>query len=303
MLTKVSVFIKPVGKAGRIKWTIFKPYEHDWLATFDVVLANPPYSIKQWNCDAWQSDVWGRNFLGTPPQGRADYTFFQRILRSMDPQTGRCAILFPHGVLFCKEEADMRKMLIEPDLMECVLGLGPNLFYNSPMEACIVICCSQKPPERQGKTLFIDAINEVTWERATSYLTPEHQQQIVGPYQTFLESEYPGFARVAVHTEMAQQGYSLSIPLYVKRVQHENGGNGDDRPLPEFITFVDPKGKWTALRSIGMVEAQRTIGDQTSVETRYYISSLPGDAVQFAQVVRSHWEIENKVHWVLDVAF
>lgn len=72
---------------------------------------------------------------------------------------------------------------------------------------------------------------------------------------------------------------------------------------PEFINFVDPKGKWAGLQSIGKVEARRTIGDQTSSEVRYYISSLPGDALQFAQAVRTHWEIENKVHWVLDVAF
>jgi len=72
---------------------------------------------------------------------------------------------------------------------------------------------------------------------------------------------------------------------------------------PEFMTFLDPKGKWAGLQSMGMVEAQRTIADQTSTEIRYYISSLPGDAAQFAQAVRSHWQIENKVHWVLDVAF
>ncbi|MHC5732928.1 MAG: HsdM family class I SAM-dependent methyltransferase, partial [Nostoc sp.] len=92
-----------------------------------------PYSIKQWNREAFQSDPWQRNFLGTPPQGRADYTFFQHILKSLDPSTGRCAILFPHGVLFRKEEAEMRQKLVEADLVECVLGLGPNLFYNSPM--------------------------------------------------------------------------------------------------------------------------------------------------------------------------
>ena len=110
--------------------------ERDRLRTFDVVLANPPYSIKKWNREAWQSDPWGRNFLGTPPQGRADYAFFQHILKSLDPKTGRCAILFPHGVLFRNEEAEMRRKLVESDLLECVLGLGPNLFYNSPMEAC-----------------------------------------------------------------------------------------------------------------------------------------------------------------------
>ena len=154
--------------------------ERDRLRTFDVVLANPPYSIKKWNREAWQRDPWDRNFLGTPPQGRADYAFFQHILKSLDPKTGRCAILFPHGVLFRNEEAEMRRKLIESDLLECVLGLGPNLFYNSPMEACVVICRTEKPAARRGKVLFIDAVREVARERAQSFLKSEHQQRILG---------------------------------------------------------------------------------------------------------------------------
>jgi len=189
--------------------------DHDKLATFDVVLANPPYSIKQWNRDAWQTDPWGRNFLGTPSQGRADYAFFQHILKSMDSGSGRSAILFPHGVLFRKEEAGMRQKLVEADLVECVLGLGPNLFYNSPMEACIVICRSDKSAERQGKVLFIDALNEVTRERSMSYLKPEHQAHIAKTYHGFVSEA--GFAHVANLNEIAAQDFSLSIPLYVKR--------------------------------------------------------------------------------------
>ncbi|RLD06933.1 MAG: SAM-dependent DNA methyltransferase [Chloroflexi bacterium] len=189
--------------------------EDDRLMTFDVILANPPYSIKQWNRDAWASDVWGRNFLGTPPQGRADYAFFQHILKSMDAQKGRCAILFPHGVLFRKEEAEMRKKLIEADLVECVLGLGPNLFYNSPMEACILICRNNKTAERKSKVLFIDALNEVTRERSMSLLKAKHQERIAETYRTYVDEA--GFARVASQEEIAAQDYSLSIPLYVKR--------------------------------------------------------------------------------------
>src|SRR6266699_2290626 len=130
--------------------------EGDRLMRFDVVLANPPYSINQWDRDAFASDPWGRNLYGTPPQGRADYAFLQHILRSLTPKVGRCAILFPHGVLFRQEEAEMRRNLIEADLIECVLGLGPNLFYNSPMEACVVICRTGKPKGRRGRVLFIN---------------------------------------------------------------------------------------------------------------------------------------------------
>jgi type I restriction enzyme M protein len=187
--------------------------ERDRLATFDVVLANPPYSIKQWNREAWTSDPWGRNFLGTPPQGRADYAFFQHILKSLG-QGGRCAILFPHGVLFRKEEADMRQKLVDADLLDAVIGLGPNLFYNSPMEACVVICRKDKPAKRRGKVIFIDAVNEVTRERSMSYLKPEHQERIANAYHDFKDVE--GSAKVASLPDIRTNDGNLSIPLYVR---------------------------------------------------------------------------------------
>ena len=229
----------------------------DRLRTFDVVVANPPYSIKQWNRAGWQSDPWGRNFLGTPPQGRADYAFFQHILASLDPQTGRCAILFPHGVLFRKEEAEMRRKLVEADLVECVLGLGPNLFYNSPMEACVVICRRHKPPARQGWILFIDAVNQVARERAQSYLKPEHQARVLQAYQTFLAAGHvqaeaqAGFAYSAALAEIAQQGYSLSIPLYVKRVSH-GAGPGETRSLAALWADWEQSGRtfWPEMESL-----------------------------------------------------
>ena len=183
------------------------------LMQFDVVLANPPYSIKQWDRSAWASDPWGRNMYGTPSQGRADYAFWQHIIKSMSVSSGRCAILFPHGVLFRNEESAMRKKLIAHDVVECVLGLGPNLFYNSPMEACVVICRMNKPEERRNKVLFINAINEVARERAQSFLTDEHIQRIVASYQTFADEDC--FAHVASNDEISERGSNLSIPLYV----------------------------------------------------------------------------------------
>ena len=205
-------------------------FEGDRLKTFDVVLANPPYSIKQWNREASQSDPWGRNFLGTPPQGRADYAFFQHILKSMDPKSGRSAVLFPHGVLFRKEEAELRRKLIVADLVDCVLGLGPNLFYNSPMEACIVFCRAHKPAARRGKVLLIDAVNEVARERAVSFLRPEHQARIEEAYRAFADVD--GFAKVATLDELAAQSYSLSIPLYVKRKSATATTTGDSGAPP-----------------------------------------------------------------------
>lgn len=238
----------------------------DNLRTFDVVLANPPYSIKRWNRDAWSTDPWGRNFLGTPPQGRADYAFFQHILKSMDPRTGRCAVLFPHGVLFRREEADMRKKLIEADLVECVLGLGPNLFFNSPMEACVLFCRSQKPAERRGRILFIDAVDEIARERAYSFLKPEHQDRIRTTYEAFTNE--PGFATVATLEEVAAQDHSLSIPLYVRRATTADDDPQDDRSLKEVWADYQQQGRAFWLQMDGLLETlDGLLEDEISLNT------------------------------------
>jgi len=191
----------------------------DRLEQFDVILANPPYSIKQWDRYAWSADPWGRNIYGTPPQGRADYAFWQHIIASMKPKTGRCAILFPHGVLFRNEESAMRDKLVAHDMVECVFGLGPNLFYNSPMEACVVICRMAKSKNRRNKILFINAINEVSRERAQSFLTNDHIGKIVKAYRNF-ENVF-GFSRVVGVDEVRENNSNLSISLYVR----QNSGN------------------------------------------------------------------------------
>ena len=183
------------------------------LKNFDVVLANPPYSIKAWNRDAFTKDPYGRNMWGVPPQGRADYAFFQHIANSLNPETGRAAILFPHGVLFRREETTMREALVQSDLIECVLGLGAGLFYNSPMEAVIVILRSTKPTDNKGKVLFINAVNEVAREQAQSFLRDTHKQKIVDAYRRFVNIDQ--FAAVATIDEIAGKGNSLAIPLYV----------------------------------------------------------------------------------------
>lgn len=203
--------------------------ENGQLQQFDLILANPPYSISQWDRAAFESDKYGRNFLGVPPQSRADYAFFQHIIKSMNPTTGRCAILFPHGVLFRNEESAMREKLIRSDVVDCVIGLGPNLFYNSPMEACIVICRMNKAPERRGRILFINAVNEVARKNAQSYLEDEHIKKIAAAYEKFEDEE--GFAKVANIYDLGENAFSLSIPLYVKQAVNEE--EIDDRTVQQ----------------------------------------------------------------------
>lgn len=201
------------------------------LQKFDLVLANPPYSIKQWDRAAFESDKYGRNFLGTPPQGRADYAFFQHILSSMNPGSGRCAILFPHGILFRNEEKDMRTKLVQSDMVDCVIGLGPNLFFNAPMEACIVICRTFKDPAKRGKVLFINAVKEVTRKNAQSYLEDAHIAHISSAYENYVDEE--NYAKVATIEEIAAQDYSLNIPLYVR------GSIVDPNPVASVEECVD----------------------------------------------------------------
>lgn len=191
------------------------------LKTFDVVLANPPYSIKNWDREAFAHDPWGRNRWGTPPQGRADYAFFQHIAASLDPATGRGAILFPHGVLFRNEEAEMRRALIESDLIEAVLGLGPGLFYNSPMEAVVVVLRAVKPDDRRRKILFINGVHEYVRERAQSFLSDENIKRIHGAYVQFQNVE--GFATVVDVDDVLASGGSLAIPLYVDELASVQG--------------------------------------------------------------------------------
>lgn len=217
----------------------------DRLRQFDVCLANPPYSIKQWDRTAWSSDRFGRNSLGTPPQGRADYAFFGHILASLKPKTGRCAILFPHGVLFRDEEQEMRAKLVDTDQIECVLGLGPNLFYNSPMEACVVVCRTAKTKARRNRILFINAVNEVTRERAQSFLEEEHIQKILKTYQQCEDVE--GFARVVTLDEIRANKANLSIPLYVRPKADDAAGTANGKPLPKVIEEWQASSK--ALRS------------------------------------------------------
>ena len=189
--------------------------ENGSLQQFDLVLANPPYSISQWDRAAFENDKYGRNFLGVPPQGRADYAFLQHILASLKEDTGRCAILFPHGVLFRNEESAMRERLVRSDCIECVIGLAANLFYNSPMEACIMICRMSKKTERRGQVLFINAVNEVERKNAQSFLEDKHIRKIAEAYTRYADEA--GFAQVATIQDIADNNFSLSIPLYVKQ--------------------------------------------------------------------------------------
>jgi type I restriction enzyme M protein len=200
--------------------------ENDGLKQFDVVMANPPYSVKRWNQQKWMNDPFGRNIWGTPPQGCADYAFQQHIMKSLKPDTGRCVVLFPHGVLFRDAESEIRKRMIDEDYVDAVIGLGKNLFYNSSMESCLLVCSMKKPKERIGKIIFIDAKEELRIERTNAWLEPTHITKISNAYWKFKNDE--GFAKVASNKEVLDNNGNLSIQLYVKQATNTIEHNTDE---------------------------------------------------------------------------
>ncbi|MCW7500906.1 type I restriction-modification system subunit M [Leptospira soteropolitanensis] len=188
--------------------------ENDELKKFNVILANPPYSIKSWDRKSFESDPYGRNIWGTPPQGCADYAFQQHMQKSLDPKNGRSISLWPHGILFRDAEADMRRKMIEEDLVECVIGLGPNLFYNSPMEACLLITKTNKEKSKKGKILIINAVKEVKQQSAMGYLEKKHIEKIYSTYKAFVSQD--NFAVLVDTKDVLAKNANMAINLYIR---------------------------------------------------------------------------------------
>jgi type I restriction enzyme M protein len=196
-------------------------FSGDNLATFDCVIANPPFSLEKWGEEAWASDPYGRNFAGMPPGKTGDYAWVQHMIRSMAPKTGRMAVVLPHGALFrMGAEGAIRKKILGMDLLEAVIGLGPNLFYGTGLAACILVFRQRKPQDRKHKVLVLDASHEFKTGRAQNELLPEHVERICGWYTAFADVE--GVARVVTLEEIAANDHNLNIPRYVEpKVQQQ----------------------------------------------------------------------------------
>ena len=189
--------------------------EHDSLKKFNVILANPPYSIKAWDRKSFENDPWGRNLWGTPPQGCADYAFEQHIQKSLNENNGRSVCLWPQGMLDRNSEESIRENLLKSDRVEAVIGLGRNLFYNSGMESCLLISKTNKPKERKKKILFINAYDLVRKEKTMSFLDENHINTIFNAYKSF--SEIEGLSKVVDLNDVINNRSSLNINLYVNK--------------------------------------------------------------------------------------
>lgn len=195
-------------------------FSADGLKTFDCVIANPPFSLTNWGADLWLNDPYGRNLAGVPPQSNGDMAWVQHMIKSMN-STGRMTVVLPHGALFRKGvEGKIRQALLEMDLLEAVIGLGPNIFYGTQLAACVMVFKQNKEAERRGKVLFIDGSEQIRVGRAQNFMESEHVQQLFTWYSSFEDVE--NYVRVATLTEIKENDSSLNIPLYVEKVIEDN---------------------------------------------------------------------------------
>ncbi|GAA4153932.1 class I SAM-dependent DNA methyltransferase [Gryllotalpicola daejeonensis] len=190
------------------------------LMRFDVTAANPPFSLQGWGADGWSADPWGRALGAVPPAKNGDYAWIQHMVSTMKDGTGRAGIIMPHGVLFRGgAEQKIRQELIERDLLEAVIGLPKNLFYSTSIPVCILVFRAEKPVERLGKVLFIDADRRFVPGKNQNTMSDDDIETVSIGYHTGLDVDGPDGVdvRLVDRTELAEHRYDLNIGLYIKR--------------------------------------------------------------------------------------
>jgi type I restriction enzyme M protein len=192
----------------------------DQLQTYDCVIANPPFSLQKWGDDKWINDPYGRNIFGVPPAGNGDFAWIQHMIKSMAAKTGRMAVVLPQGVLFRgSKEGDIRKKLIETDMIECVIGLAGNLFYGATLAACILVLRKNKPLSMQNKIMMVDASSIFKPGRAQNFLLDEHVDTIFD-YATDVK-DIEGISRIVPIEEIREQDYNLNISRFIEKITEE----------------------------------------------------------------------------------
>ncbi len=189
------------------------------LMQFDIVIANPPFSLKNWGYEKAQNDPFKRFRFGVPPKGYADYAFVQHMLASVKP-TGKAGIVLPHGALFRGgAEGKIRKGILEEDLLEAVIGLPSKLFYGTSIPACLFILNRNKPQERRGKIFLLYGANDFLEGKKQNKLRREDIAKIVN---AFRESRViPKYCRPVSLNDIRENDFNLNITRYVDVSEEE----------------------------------------------------------------------------------
>jgi type I restriction enzyme M protein len=188
-----------------------------------MVVANPPFSLKDWGADKWATDPHKRALGGVPPATKGDFAWVQHMIASMKPDTGRVGVVMPHGVLFRgSSEGAIRQHLIENDMLEAVIGLAPNLFYGTTIPACLLIFRANKSKDRKRHVLFVDGSKRFTKGKNQNELSPTDVRDLFDAYLTAdAEEKRDIAARLVPHDEIAGNKYDLNIGRYLKTAAAE----------------------------------------------------------------------------------
>jgi type I restriction enzyme M protein len=207
--------------AARIEWgdTIGSPklIEKDALMKFDVVVANPPFSLDKWGAEGAEADKFHRFHRGVPPKSKGDYAFISHMIESAKEEGGRVGVIAPHGVLFRGGgEGRIRKALIEENLLDAVIGLPEKLFFGTGIPAVILLF---KKGRNTKDVLFIDASGEYVEGTNQNKLGEDHIKKVVATYRAF--QTVPKYSHRATREEIAENDFNLNIPRYVDTFEAE----------------------------------------------------------------------------------
>lgn len=194
--------------------------ERGSLQTFDCVVANPPFSLKNWGAEQFSSDIYGRNIWGCPTDSNGDFAWLQHMIKSMNPKTGRCAVVLPQGVLFRSgKEGEIRKHLVESDKLEAIITMASGVFYSTGVSACILFLNNDKAPEHRGRICMIDGSGIYTPQRAQNIMTEEDIQTVFNYYMEY--EDVIEKVKIVTIPEIREKDFSLAINNYIEKKEQE----------------------------------------------------------------------------------
>ncbi|WP_437954913.1 class I SAM-dependent DNA methyltransferase [Sorangium sp. So ce119] len=189
----------------------------DGLMVFDRVIANPPFSLDEWGREVAENDPYRRFVFGVPPKTKGDLAFVQHMIATTN-KTGKVGVVMPHGVLFRgAAEGEIRKGMLEEDLVEAVVGLPTNLFYGTGIPAAVLVLSRSKAAARRKKVLFIEASREFKEGSAQNYLREEDVKRIAATFKAFKDVDR--YARVVGLEEIEKNDFNLNIARYVETTE------------------------------------------------------------------------------------
>lgn len=196
-----------------------KLVEDGELMLYDRVIANPPFSLKNWGREDVEEDGYGRFRFGLPPKDKGDLAFVQQMIATLN-HTGKAGVVMPHGVLFRGgAEGMIRQGILEEDILEAVIGLPSNLFYGTGIPACILILNRRKESHKKGKIFFLNGANDYQEGKNQNFLRDDDIQKVIDAYAKFEEVEK--YCRVVDLEEIRNNDYNLNIARYVDSADEE----------------------------------------------------------------------------------